>query len=202
MRAPAPAPHRNWIERLNTSRHDLALSIFMLVVLAHWSEHVAQAIQLWVLDRPPKQARGLLGQVFPWLVTSEWLHYGYSLVMLVGIWLLRKGFVGRSRQWWSLALGIQFWHHFEHLLLLLQAQTGKHLDGRPVPTSLLQLLIPRVELHLFYNSLVFAPMVVAILLHRHATPAERSRMQCACALGTEDFSAVPGSALPSQTVSA
>ena len=87
--------------------------------------------------------------------------------MLVGLIILRPGFVGQSRIWWTVALGIQVWHHFEHLILLVQAQTGKHLLGRPVPTSILQLEFPRVELHLFYNALVFIPMMVAVYLHRH-----------------------------------
>src|SRR2546421_7266720 len=49
-------------------------------------------------------------QAFPWLVHSEVLHYGYALIMLVGIWMLLPGFVGRSRAWWLAALVIQFWH--------------------------------------------------------------------------------------------
>jgi hypothetical protein len=54
----------------------------------------------------------------------------------------------------------------EHLLLLVQASTGSYLLVAPVPTSILQLVAPRVELHLFYNAIVFAPMVVAMVLHR------------------------------------
>jgi hypothetical protein len=169
------------LDRLNTTQHRFALNLFMVVVLAHWAEHIAQAIQIWVLHWPVPKSRGLLGEVFPWLVTSEWLHYGYALVMLVGLWVLRKGFVGRAHTWWMVAFGIQFWHHIEHLLLLVQAQTGVHLLGRPVPTSVLQLFFPRVELHLFYNSVVFAPMVVAVYLHLRPKPAERRVMACGCA---------------------
>ena len=82
---------------------------------------------------------------FPWLVKQEWLHYGYALVMLIGLIILRPGFVGRARTWWTIALAIQVWHHFEHLLLLIQAQTHTYLLGRKEPTSLLQLFFPRVE---------------------------------------------------------
>ncbi|MDM4777988.1 hypothetical protein [Micromonospora sp. b486] len=66
----------------------------------------------------------------PWLIESEWLHYGYALVMLAGFWLLRDGFVGRARLWWGIALGVQVWHHLEHLLLLVQSLTGQYLLGR------------------------------------------------------------------------
>lgn len=165
---------------LNTTWHRRALVGYLIIVLAHWVEHLTQAAQIYLLGWPVHSARGALGLAFPWLVHSEWLHYGYALVMLIGLVVLRSGFTGRSRSWWTAALLIQVWHHFEHLLLLGQALTGTYLaDGKP--TSLVQLLIPRVELHLFYNALVFVPMVVAVVLHRHPTLAERARMECDCA---------------------
>ncbi|MDI1461474.1 hypothetical protein QEZ54_10875 [Catellatospora sp. KI3] len=153
----------------------------MFVVLAHWAEHLVQAYQIWVLDRPRPQARGVLGQFFPWLVSSEYLHYGYALVMVIGLFLLRKGFTGRSKTWWLIAFGIQFWHHIEHLLLFIQAQSGTMFFGAKVPTSVAQLIFPRVELHLFYNTIVFLPMVVAMFLHLRPTPAERREAACTCA---------------------
>ncbi|WP_305788077.1 hypothetical protein [Symbioplanes lichenis] len=167
---------------LNERYHRPAVLLFGLVVLAHWAEHVAQAVQLWGLGWKPAEARGVLGIPFPSLIQQEWLHYGYALVMLAGLWLLRPGFTGRARTWWTIALVIQFWHHFEHLLLFIQAQTGLHLLGRPVPTSIAQLVVPRVELHLFYNAVVFLPMVVAMYLHLRPSPAERDAMRCACAV--------------------
>jgi hypothetical protein len=177
------APHPRTVglsDRLNGRYHRVALNVFMFVVIAHWAEHIAQAIQIWVLHWKVPASRGLLGLAFPWLIKSEWLHYGYALVMLIGLWVLRKGFVGRSHTWWMIAFGIQFWHHIEHLLLLIQAQTGMYLLGRPVPTSILQLAFPRVQLHLFYNSIVFIPMVIAVILHLRPNLAERAKMACSC----------------------
>lgn len=173
---------RTEIKPLNTRYHKAALTVFMVIVLAHWAEHVAQAIQIWALGWPVPKSRGVLGVQFPWLVKSEWMHYGYALVMLIGLILLRPGFTGRSRAWWNAALVIQIWHHFEHLLLLIQAQTGSNIAGKPVPTSIIQLLVPRVELHLFYNAIVFFPMVVAMILHLRPNADERSRMRCTCAV--------------------
>ena len=166
---------------LNGRYHLAALTVFLLVVLAHWAEHIAQAAQIWVAGWPRPDARGVLGVQFPWLVKSEWLHYGYALVMLVGLILLRPGFTGRAKGWWTAALVIQVWHHLEHLLLLVQALTGSYLLGRAVPTSVLQLFAPRVELHLFYNAVVFIPMVVAMVLHRRPAPQEKAGMTCSCA---------------------
>jgi hypothetical protein len=167
---------------LNTKYHKAALLVFGFVVIAHWVEHLAQAYQIYVLDWPRPKAGGALGLAFPYLVKSEWLHYGFAIFMLVAFVLLRHGFTGRARTWWNAAMWIQVWHHFEHLLLLLQALTGAYLLGKPVPTSIAQLVFPRVELHLFYNAIVFVPMVVAMWKHMRPTPEERSRMTCSCAL--------------------
>src|SRR3954470_22567913 len=84
------------VARLNGRFHRAALIVFMVVVLAHWAEHVAQAYQIWVLGWPRPEARGVLGVPFPWLVSSEWLHYGYAIVMLVALFLLLPGFAGRA----------------------------------------------------------------------------------------------------------
>ena len=175
----------DWLSTLNQKHHKTALYVFMAIVVAHWAEHIVQAIQIYALGWKVPDARGVLGIPFPWLITSEWLHYGYALVMLVALWILRKGFAGRSRQWWNLALGIQFWHHFEHLLLFVQAQSGWRLTGGGAPSSIIQLLVPRVELHLFYNTIVTIPMIVAMVLHRRAPAAERARTGCTCAAPRE-----------------
>ncbi len=171
------------LNALNTRWHKMALIGFMAIVLAHWAEHVAQAIQIWGLGWELKESRGVLGLAWPWLVTSEWMHYGYALIMLAGLTILRKGFVGRARMLWNIALGVQIWHHFEHLLLLIQASTGSYIFGRSEPTSIIQLVAPRVELHLFYNAVVFAPMVAAMIVHMWPQPAERVQMRCTCAVG-------------------
>jgi len=44
--------------------------------------------------------------------------------------------------------------------------------GKPVPFSVLQLVIPRVELPLFYNTIVFVPMVIGMYYHMFP-PARR-----------------------------
>ena len=171
-----------FLEDLNSARHETALRVFMVIVLAHWGEHLLQAIQIYVLGWPVPQARGILGYFFPILIASETLHYGYALVMLVFLFALRPGFTGKlERRWWTLALAIQFFHHIEHASLQTQAIIGHNLLGRPVPTSLVQLWVPRVELHLFYNTIVFIPMMVAMYFHMFPPPAAAKQQQCTCA---------------------
>jgi hypothetical protein len=167
-------------ERINREWHKPALQLFMFIVLAHWAEHLAQAFQVYVLNWPVPEARGVLGIWFPWLIKSESLHYLYALVMLVGIWILRKGFEGRAYKWWMISFGIQFWHHIEHALLQGQAIAGHNLFGSPVPISMVQLWIPRVELHLFYNTIVFIPMIVGMYYHMFPSPGESTGHGCSC----------------------
>ena len=155
----------------------------MLVVLAHWGEHLVQAYQIYVMGWPRPQANGILGLWYPWLIKSETLHYSYALVMLTGLWVLRKGFTGVARKWWTAALVIQFWHHIEHFLLISQATFHHNFWGKPVPCSILQLFFPRVELHLFYNSIVFIPMVIGMYYHMFPPESEQGRMACTCEWG-------------------
>jgi hypothetical protein len=172
---------KRFFERINGPQHETALRVFMVIVLAHWAEHLLQAFQIYALGWPVPQARGALGYFFPFLVASETLHYGYALVMVAGLWMLRPGFTGiEDRRWWTIALAIQFFHHIEHFLLQGQYLLGQNLLGRPVPTSILQLWVPRVELHLFYNTIVFIPMMVAMYYHMFP-PAEPGRATCTCA---------------------
>lgn len=186
MHDSAMTPHRadppaSFIDRLNSQWHEIALRGFMAVVLAHWAEHLMQAFQIYVLGWPIPASRGVIGQFFPWVIRSETLHYGYAVIMLVGLWMLRRGFTAvDERRWWTIALAIQFFHHIEHALLLGQATLGHNLFGRPVPTSLIQLWVPRVELHLFYNTIVFIPMVIA--MHHHMFPSQPDpARRCTCA---------------------
>ena len=173
---------QTFLQRLNAQGHERALQGFTVIVLAHWAEHLLLAFQIYGLGWPVPQARGALGHFFPYLVTSEMLHYGYALVMLAGLWILRPGFTGESdRKWWTVALSIQFFHHIEHFLLQGQYLLGQNLFDRPVPTSIVQLWIPRVELHLFYNTIVFIPMMVAMYFHMFPPPAAARQQQCTCA---------------------
>lgn len=107
------------------------------------------------------------------------MHFTYALLMFIGLVLLRPGFRGAARTWWTASLLIQTWHLFEHSLLQAQAIAGQNLFGSPVPTSILQQAIPRPELHLLYNLAVFVPMVVAMRLHTR--PSQAPVNACTCA---------------------
>jgi len=171
----------SFYEKLNTQWHERALQLFMAIVLAHWAEHLAQAWEIWGMGWPAPKANGVIGLWFPWMIKSEVLHYGYALVMLIGIWVLRAGFTGTARKWWTAALVIQFWHHIEHFLLIYQATTHHNFWHKPVPFSIAQLIIPRVQLHLIYNTIVFIPMVIGMYYHMFPPKGEGQHDKCSCA---------------------
>jgi hypothetical protein len=173
-------PSAGLYENLNTRWHKAALLSFAAIVLFHWLEHIVQAYQAFVLHWPRPMSMGLLGMYYPWLMKTEALHYGFALVMVVGLWVLRKGFTGRSYTWWMIAFWIQFWHHFEHFILFYQAQTHRFWFGGAVPTSVGQIWVPRIELHLIYNALVFIPMVVAMYYHVYPPAQDAGKAMCSC----------------------
>ena len=54
------------------------------------------------------------------------------------------------------------------MLLQVQWLSGIYLFGAAQQTSILQLWIPRVELHFLYNTLVFFPMLMGLLVQVRA----------------------------------
>ena len=168
------------MEKLNGRWHERALWLYLGIVILHWTEHLFQAAQIWILNMPRPQALGALGYVFPWLVKSETMHFTYAVLMFIGLVLLRPGFHGSAKTWWTVSLAIQTWHLFEHTLLQAQAIAGQNLFGSPVPTSIVQSMgVPRPELHLLYNLAVFVPMIVA--MYQHTRPSQAEVNQCTCA---------------------
>jgi hypothetical protein len=140
------------------------MTFFMSVVMAHFIEHLIQIYQLKILGWDRSESLGLLGVWHPWLIHSEWLHYGLALFMLIGIWYLLPSInTRRATYWWSITLFLQFLHHIEHLVPLVQALTGKYLYGSTKPMSLLQYWFPRIELHFTYNVIVMVPMSIAMV---------------------------------------
>ena len=64
----ATAPKQGFLEKLNAPWHERARWIYLAIVILHWTEHLFQAAQIWILGMPRPQALGALGYVFPWLV--------------------------------------------------------------------------------------------------------------------------------------
>ena len=166
---------RVFLARLNGPWHEQALWLYMLIVFGHWSEHLAQLYQVYVLGWLPQEAGGLLGLWYPLLAQSEVLHIAYNGSMWAGLILLLPGMRQASR-WWKMALILQSWHLFEHMLLQYQYLTKHFFFNATAQTSIGQLLIPRVELHFLYNLIVFVPLVIAYYHYFNKEPLTHYRM--------------------------
>ena len=179
-----------FMREINGRLHEISLWIYAFIVVAHWLEHLFQAFQIYVMGWARPDAKGLLGLWMPTLVTSEALHFGYAVFMLLGLAILRPGFYGRSRVWWNVSLAIQGWHFIEHAVLQWQAIFHQYLFDAAMPTSILQVWVPRVELHLFYNAAVTIPMLVAMFYHRYPPKGEiQHGVTCTCAVRRPEYEA-------------
>lgn len=177
----AQEQNEGFIARLNTVWHEKVLLFYGIVMVFHAAEHALQAVQVYVMGWPRPESLGLLGVVWPWLAKSEFLHMGFAIFTTLGLVLLLPGFTGRSRKWWIISLAFQSWHFVEHSLLQGQVLLGQNLFGAGVPTSVFQLWVPRIELHLIYNTLVFVPMILGMYYHMYPPKDEaESGIACTC----------------------
>lgn len=151
-----------------TIRHAVLLWLYLLLVFLHWSEHLMQIYQVYILGWLPKEAGGILGLWYPWLAAAEVLHFAYNALQLAGLVALRRDVTGRARAWWDVAIAAQSWHFLEHLLLQVQWLTGVYLFGASQQMGIGQLWFPRLELHFAYNLMVFVPTLVASVLYFRA----------------------------------
>lgn len=131
--------------------------LFLLIVSIHFIEHISQIYQLYNLHWARADCLGLLGLLNPALIKSEWLHYGFALYMLVGLYYLKIN--SKKQYWWNVAFNLQMFHYIEHLILISQS-----LNGIPMPDriSIGSFLMPRIELHFMYNLIVMIPIMIAI----------------------------------------
>lgn len=149
---------------LNTVWHRTALTVLTVFLAACLTEKLAQVSERYLLGFPEAYARGLLGYAFPWLARSVWLDHVCALMMLAGLVVLRFAFTGRGHWWWTAALVVQLWQHFEYLVALAGAGA--------VPGGM----------HILYNVAGFALMVIAMICHRRPDGGERPGIRCTCAV--------------------
>lgn len=159
------AGSKGWKTVFTNLSHPVKLWLYMFIVFGHFSEHALQLYQIYVLGWLPKESGGLLGLWYPALAEAEVLHFAYNGFQILGIIFLMYGFRGVARRWWMVALVAQSWHMFEHVLLQIQWLTGSYLFGASQQMGIGQLLLPRVELHFFYNMSVFIPTMIATMIY-------------------------------------
>lgn len=146
----------------------LGMKIFMALIALHWVEHLFQAYQVYVMHMNRACALGFLGMRYPWLIRTEILHFGFAMLTMLGMFYVgRKYFASDDAvKAWAIGFIWSIWHMIEHTLLFFQSVSGHYLFGHSAPTSIIQLLIPRIELHLFYNSII-TYYIVKALFHEY-----------------------------------
>ena len=132
----------------------------------HVIEHIIQLIQVYKLGIPEDNALGLLGYVFVFQGTEEWLHlvfnFSYFLPLVMLAFLLQPlAFVPR---WAFLTFVIggamlEGWHVVEHSVIISHVIAN---HGCPCPGILDPILgIGDTLLHFFYNTVTYLSILPA-----------------------------------------
>ncbi len=150
----------------------LVLAIAFLVQSAHFSEHVAQVIQIYAQGIRPPDAHGLLGSVFDF----EWVHFTYNIGLELALIALLLGY-RRARQdnpipavssALPLLTGLvafQGYHSIEHITKLYQYLFNALYQSGMVPTPGILPTVtgwPIFLVHFGINMVVWALMALAV----------------------------------------
>ena len=146
------------------------LPLFIGVVIVqgiHVFEHIVQMIQVQVFGIPDDDALGLLGYVFQFQGTEEWLHLVFNASYLAALWVLFVPLrrlvpeVLPVRVFWVYALGaagLETWHMVEHLVIIYHVVQN---HGCPCPgIGDVALNTTDTLLHFGYNVIDYAAVVV------------------------------------------
>ena len=137
----------------------------VVVQSVHVVEHVIQLVQVYVLGVPDDEALGLLGYVYQFQGTEEWLHLVFNLVFFISLALIAAGLL-RSRAARSavpiLVLGaflvfgvwLEGWHVVEHAVIISNVVAN---NGCPCPGIVdAELGVSDTILHFGYNTVAYA----------------------------------------------
>jgi hypothetical protein len=144
----------------------------------HVVEHIIQLIQVFVLGVPDDQALGLLGYVFQFQGTEEWLHLGFNAAYVAALYLLVRPLrarVPRPVPVWAFtvfllgAVGLESWHLVEHVVIISHVLAN---NGCPCPgIGDVALGTTDTLLHFGYNALTYEALLVPYVCLRRARPA-------------------------------
>ena len=150
----------------------------------HVLEHVVQLLQVYAFGIPDDDALGLLGYVFQFNRTEEWLHLVFNVsyfaalvVVLIGVGQrIRAGLLppGAAMFAW-LAVVLEGWHLVEHLVIISNVIAN---SGCPCPgIGDAALGVTDTQLHFVYNVVAYAATLVPFRLVKasRATPGVQLR---------------------------
>jgi hypothetical protein len=147
----------------------------------HVIEHVIQLVQVFVLHVPEQKALGILGFIFQFQGTEEWLHLVFNVSYVVALIVIAWGFfLSRAARsivpGWALVVFLVFglllelWHVNEHIVIISHAiaNNGCAFDGCPGILDQ-RLGVSDTVLHFFYNVIAYVGTItpfVYLALHR------------------------------------
>ena len=144
---------------------------FRIVVViqgVHVVEHIVQFLQVNVFNVPGERAFGLLGYVFQFNGTAEWMHLVFNVAYLASLvvigWRLYGLFQNAalpSSILWLFAIGgvlLETWHMVEHVVII--ANVVRH-HGCPCPGIGDRVLgVTDIQLHLTYNAVTYSAVLL------------------------------------------
>ena len=133
----------------------------------HVVEHVIQLFQVFVLGIADDDALGLLGYVFQFQRTEEWLHLIFNATYLLALYLLvvpLRRRVPHPVPLWAFtmflagAVGLESWHMVEHVVIIANVIAN---NGCPCPgIGDAALGITDTVLHFYYNAITYLALLV------------------------------------------
>ena len=150
----------------------------------HVIEHIVHLIQVYAFDLPSEKAFGLLGYVFNFSGTAEWMHLVFNLAYLASLYVLVLGLYemmleGRVskrlfRTFLVAGAGLETWHLTEHIVIIYRVIRN---PGCPCPgIGDAALNVSDVQLHFVYNTITYAAVVAPLLSLRRSRDKGNSRL--------------------------
>lgn len=130
-----------------------------LVQSVHMGEHAIQLAQVHLFGVADADALGVLGYVFEFQGTEEWLHLGFNLSFLLALYVLApplRGITPTLLPSWAFAafvalgLGLESWHMVEHIVIISHVIANSGCPCPGIGDSALGLT--DTVLHFVYNA--------------------------------------------------
>jgi hypothetical protein len=130
-------------------------------------EHVLQLVQVYALGIPDDRALGVLGYVFQFQGTEEWLHLVFNVLYLLSLYLLLVPLLrlGPAIPGFTLplfvvgAVALETWHVVEHVVIISNVIRNQ---GCPCPGIVDAATgLSDTVLHFFYNAVAYASLLPA-----------------------------------------
>jgi hypothetical protein len=144
---------------------EAALALYVGVVIVqgvHVGEHILQLVQVYAWGVPDDEALGLLGYIFQFQGTEEWLHLAFNGTFLLALYLVALSLKRltpsvvptRAFQVFLVgAVGLETWHMAEHAVIISNVIAN---NGCPCPGIADPVLgVSDTVLHFFYNAIVY-----------------------------------------------